>query len=79
MLSAGLQDCPILLQSNPDVQEWMRSNGVDSLSQLEGYFEERVLELAALAGRSYIVWQVSSAIATLLVAHHWTSPSEHNH
>ncbi|KAL3160605.1 hypothetical protein ABBQ32_010536 [Trebouxia sp. C0010 RCD-2024] len=44
-------------QSNPDVQDWMRANSLGSLSQLETYFESRVLDLATLAGRSYIVWQ----------------------
>ncbi|DBA89255.1 TPA: hypothetical protein ACH3X1_016396 [Trebouxia sp. C0004] len=44
-------------QSNPDVQDWMKANSLGSLSQLEGYFESRVLGLATLAGRSYIVWQ----------------------
>lgn len=44
-------------QSNPDVQDWMQANSLGSLSQLEGYFESRVLDLATLAGRSYIVWQ----------------------
>ena len=48
----------------------MKSNGLESLSQLEGYFEERVLDLAAQAGRSYIVWQVSSALATLSALQH---------
>lgn len=46
------------MQSNPDVQDWMRANSLGSLSQLETYFEGRVLDLATLAGRSYIVWQV---------------------
>lgn len=46
------------LQSNPDVQDWMKANSLGTLSQLEGYFESRVLDLATLAGRSYIVWQV---------------------
>ena len=36
----------------------MRANSLGSLSQLETYFESRVLDLATLAGRSYIVWQV---------------------
>ncbi|KAL0048809.1 hypothetical protein WJX82_011636 [Trebouxia sp. C0006] len=44
-------------QSNPDVQDWMKANRLGSLSQLEGYFESRVLDLATLAGRSYIIWQ----------------------
>ncbi len=47
-----------LLQSNPDVQDWMKANSFGTLSQLESYFESRVLDLATLAGRSYIVWQV---------------------
>lgn len=46
------------VQSNPNVQDWMRANSLGSLSQLETYFESRVLDLATLAGRSYIVWQV---------------------
>ena len=45
-------------QSNPGIQDWMKANSFDSLSQLESYFESRVLDLATLAGRSYIVWQV---------------------
>jgi len=48
----------VSVQSNPDVQDWMKANSLGSLSQLEGYFESRVLDLATLAGRSYIVWQV---------------------
>ena len=54
------------LQSNPDVQDWMKANSLGSLSQLEGYFESRVLDLATLAGRSYIVWQVHA-----LQLNHW--------
>ena len=46
------------VQSNPGIQDWMKANSFDSLSQLESYFESRVLDLATLAGRSYIVWQV---------------------
>lgn len=30
---------------------------IESMSQLEEYFERRVLDLAAATGRSYIVWQ----------------------
>lgn len=48
------------VQSNPDVQDWMEANSLGSLAQLEGYFESRVLDLATLAGRSYIVWQVQT-------------------
>ena len=55
----------MLMQSNPDIQDWMRVNSLGSLSQLETYFESRVLDLATLAGRSYIVWQVRS---------NWTMP-----
>jgi protein tyrosine phosphatase (PTP) superfamily phosphohydrolase (DUF442 family) len=36
----------------------MSENGVESVAQLEAYYEERVLELCRAAGRSYIVWQV---------------------
>lgn len=52
----------VLVQSNPDVQDWMQANSLGSLSQLEGYFESRVLDLATLAGRSYIVWQVRTLL-----------------
>lgn len=55
-----------VMQSNPDVRSWMSSNGLDNLSQLEEYFERRVLDLATLAGRSYIVWQVWVAVYKLV-------------
>ena len=35
----------------------MASAGVADMAALEQKFEERVLSLAAAAGRSYIVWQ----------------------
>ena len=54
------------MQSNPDIQDWMKANSFDSLSQLESYFESRVLDLATLAGRSYIVWQVWPSTSQLL-------------
>ena len=37
----------------------MAQNGLKSISDLETYFEGRVLGLAKQAGRNYIVWQVS--------------------
>ena len=37
----------------------MAENGLKSVSELETYFEGRVLGLARQAGRNYIVWQVS--------------------
>ena len=55
----SMASCAVL-QSNPGIQDWMRANSLGSLSQLETYFESRVLDLATLAGRSYIVWQVLS-------------------
>ena len=60
MCTVNLPVCSsyLSLQSNPEVQDWMKANSLDSLSQLETYFEGRVLDLASLAGRSYIVWQV---------------------
>ena len=71
MCTANLPVCSsyLSLQSNPEVQDWMRANSLDSLSQLETYFESRVLDLASLAGRSYIVWQVlpSSVFASDLL------------
>ena len=39
----------------------MAANNFDSPAQLEGYFVSRVLDLATLAGRSYIVWQVKAS------------------
>lgn len=48
----------VIMQSNPEVRQWMKANSFGALSELEGYFERRVLDLATLAGRSYIVWQV---------------------
>ena len=56
------------IQSNPEVQDWMTANSLDSLSQLETYFESRVLDLACLAGRSYIVWQVLPFLCFLFLA-----------
>ena len=50
---------PHPLQSNPEVQDWMKASHIASTAALEGYFEARVLKLASLAGRSYIVWQAS--------------------
>ncbi|KAK9799837.1 hypothetical protein WJX73_007713 [Symbiochloris irregularis] len=44
-------------QSNPEVRDWMASAGVADMAALEQRFEERVLGLAAAAGRAYIVWQ----------------------
>lgn len=35
----------------------MQATGVANFSVLEQKFEERVLGLAAAAGRSYIIWQ----------------------
>ena len=56
------------IQSNPEIQDWMTANSLDSLSQLETYFESRVLDLACLAGRSYIVWQVLPFLCFLFLA-----------
>ncbi len=36
----------------------MARQGFTTARQVEQYFEERVLQMAALAGRSYIIWQV---------------------
>lgn len=49
----------VLVQSSPEIRAWMSQNGVKSISELEQYFEARVLALARAAGRSYIVWQAS--------------------
>lgn len=48
----------MLTQSNPEVQAWMADEGLKGARDMEAYFEERVLALAAAAGRSYIIWQV---------------------
>ena len=45
-------------QSNPEVRSWMAETGLETAAAVEEYFENRVLALAAAAGRSYIVWQV---------------------
>ena len=47
------------LQNNPEIQEWMAQQDpeIRSMPALEQHFERRVLDLAAAAGRSYIVWQ----------------------
>ena len=47
------------LQNNPEIQEWMAQQDPEicSMPALEQHFERRVLDLAAAAGRSYIVWQ----------------------
>ena len=37
----------------------MAQQGLESVADLETYFEGRVLDLARQAGRNYIVWQVS--------------------
>eukprot|EP00884_Botryococcus_braunii_P008075 jgi/Botrbrau1/17269/Bobra.0015s0027.1 len=44
-------------KSNPEVQELMAREGFTTPHQVEQYFEERVLQMAAVAGRSYIIWQ----------------------
>ncbi|KAK9805226.1 hypothetical protein WJX72_007110 [[Myrmecia] bisecta] len=44
-------------ESNPDIKDWMAANKFKAMRETEEYFEGRVLELAAAAGRSYIVWQ----------------------
>ena len=49
----------VLLQSSPEIRAFMAENGLKSVSELETYFEGRVLGLARQAGRNYIVWQVS--------------------
>ena len=47
------------MQHNPAITKWMEKQDpvIESMSQLEEYFERRVLDLAAATGRSYIVWQ----------------------
>lgn len=47
------------LQNNPNITQWRESQNpvIKNMSALEQYFERRVLDLAAAAGRSYIVWQ----------------------
>ena len=50
--------CDVLLQSSPEIRAFMAENGLKSVSELETYFEGRVLGLARQAGRNYIVWQV---------------------
>lgn len=51
--------CDVPLQSSPEIRAFMAENGLKSVSELETYFEGRVLGLARQAGRNYIVWQVS--------------------
>eukprot|EP00891_Asterochloris_glomerata_P006265 jgi/Astpho2/6265/e_gw1.00088.42.1_t len=53
-------------ESNPEVQDWMKASHIASMAALEGYFEARVVKLASLAGRSYIVWQASRPAETAL-------------
>ena len=48
----------VLLQSSPEIKAFMAENGLKSVSELETYFEGRVLGLARQVGRNYIVWQV---------------------
>lgn len=47
------------MQNNPDIQDWMTQQDpeIRSMPALEEHFERSVLDLAAAAGRSYIVWQ----------------------
>ena len=60
----GADMCPlVLLQSSPEIRAFMAENGLKSVSELETYFEGRVLGLARQAGRNYIVWQVCSICA----------------
>ena len=63
--------CNVLLQSSPEIKAFMAENGLKSVSELETYFEGRVLGLARQAGRNYIVWQVS--VIHLRVYHHCPS------
>ncbi len=44
----------------------MKASHIASMAALEGYFEARVVKLASLAGRSYIVWQASRPAETAL-------------
>ncbi len=55
-MTTSSADC---VQSNPEIRKWMDAKGMDNdFARLEEYFETKVLELAAAAGKSYIVWQV---------------------
>ncbi len=51
------QPMPRAAQGNPDIRRWMAENGVGDIRALLDMFEGRVLDLAAAAGRAYIVWQ----------------------
>ncbi|KAK9836128.1 hypothetical protein WJX81_003786 [Elliptochloris bilobata] len=44
-------------ESNPAIKQWMAQHNMRNVRALLSMFEERVLSLAATAGRSYIVWQ----------------------
>ena len=46
------------LQSSPEIRAFMAQQGLETVADLETYFEGRVLGLARQAGRKYIVWQV---------------------
>ena len=58
----------MLLQSNPAVKDYMKAAGLSDMPALEADFEERVLQLAEAAGRSYIIWQdvVDNGVKVLL-------------
>ena len=49
----------VYMQNNPNIIKWMgiQNPSIKNMSALEEYFERRVLDLAAAAGRLYIVWQ----------------------
>ena len=48
-------------QGNPAIKQWMAQHNMSNVRALLSMFEDRVLSLAAAAGRSYIVWQARSA------------------
>ena len=56
-LVQSMHSLVLLLQSNPEVLDYMRQAGLKDMAALEAAFEERVLNLASSAGRAYIIWQ----------------------
>eukprot|EP01120_Amphizonella_sp_Union-15-10_P015421 TRINITY_DN793_c0_g1_i1.p2 TRINITY_DN793_c0_g1~~TRINITY_DN793_c0_g1_i1.p2 ORF type:complete len:233 (-),score=41.39 TRINITY_DN793_c0_g1_i1:56-754(-) len=44
-------------QSNPEIQAFVAKNGWKSYSLLEQYYERKLLDIVAAAGKSYIIWE----------------------